>query len=116
MPRALSKRGLGMNSAVCVRAYDAEKEGMVNTHQPSVPLPPLLRVMPVDAIQWRVSVGMGNASRVCPTKPRCNVVEPTVEGLFHMLMVTMKTGIVSLLVLIDKGSPWHSKLHASTAP
>ena len=81
-----------------------------------VPLPPLLRVMPIDAIQWRVSVGMGNASRVCPTKPRSNVVEPTVEGLFHTLIVTIATGIVSLLVLIDEGPPWHSKLHISTAP
>ena len=86
----------------------------VNTYQPSARLPPLLREMPIDAIQWRVSVGMGNASRVCPTKPRCNVVKPTVEGLFHMLMVTIAMRILPLLVLIDDGPPGHSKsLHHS---
>ena len=61
--------------------------------------------MPVDAIQWRLSVGMGNASRVCPTKWRrkLHLVKPTMEGFCYQLMVSMATVVLPLLFTLDKG-------------
>jgi len=61
--------------------------------------------MPVDAIQWRVSVGMGNAGRVCPTKWRrqLHLVKPTMEGLCYQLMVSMAAVVLPLFFILDAG-------------
>ena len=67
--------------------------------------------MPVDAIQWKVSVGMGNAGRVCPAKWRrkLHLVKPTMEGLCYQLMVSMATVGLPLLFILDDGPPRQGK-------